>query len=298
MIVRSQPGLREILFAFHGTILAQILPRILVIGATSAVAVIAAEIWPGMFAQISAIPFALIGISLSIFLSFRNNACYDRWWEGRKLWGSLIITCRSLARQTSTLDEDDRRLILRGLCAFTLALTARLRRRDDAAVIDQWCGKGLWSAAPNPPDALLMALGRRCLQLAEHGRINPMHYTVLEGQLTALSQVQAACERIMTTPLPFTYSLILHRTTYTFCLLLPFALAGSLGWWTMIPVLLVSYPFFGLDALGDQLEDPFGLAPNDLPLDAMSRMVEREMLFLLGEEPLPAPLEPVRHILT
>ena len=94
--------------------------------------------------------------------------------------------------------------------------------------------------------------------------INPVHYSVLEGQLTLLSQVQGGCERIANTPVPFAYSLLLHRTAYTFCLTLPFALAGNLGWWTLLPVLLVSYTFFGLDALSDQLEDPFGVEPNDL----------------------------------
>jgi putative membrane protein len=298
MIVRSQPGLREILFAYHGTILAQILPRMLVIAGMSIIAILAANVWPGMFAEISAIPFALIGISLSIFLSFRNNACYDRWWEGRKLWGGLIIACRSFARQAGTLDQQDRETMLRGLCGFTLALAARLRGRDEVEAIVRWCGKGPWETSPNPTDTVLQLIGKNCLLLAEGRRISAIHHSLLEGQLTALSSVQAGCERIMTTPLPFTYSLILHRTTYIFCLLLPFALAGALGWWTLMPVLLVSYTFFGLDALGDQLEDPFGLEPNDLPLDAMSRTIEREMLALLGSETLPPPLAPRRHMLT
>lgn len=297
MIVRARPGLRDVLFALHGTILVQIIWRLLAIAAVSVGAVLAARSWPGLFAQVSAIPFALLGIALSIFMSFRNNACYDRWWEGRKLWGSLIIACRSLARLTSTLDEADRTVLLHGLCGFTLGLAARLRGGDEIGAITRWCGDGPWTRAPNPIDAVLHHLGERCLRLAESGRINPIHHSLLEAQIGALSQVQAGCERIVTTPLPFTYSLILHRTTYTFCLLLPFALAGALGWWTLIPVLLASYTFFGLDALGDQLEDPFGFEPNDLPLDALARTVEREMLALIGEE-IPPPVEPVHYVLT
>jgi len=81
--------------------------------------------------------------------------------------------------------------------------------------------------------------------------------------------VQGGCERIVSTPVPFAYSLLLHRTALIFCLTLPFALAGSLDWWTLLPVLLVAYTFFRLDALGHQLEDPFVLEPNALPLDAM-----------------------------
>jgi ion channel-forming bestrophin family protein len=109
--------------------------------------------------------------------------------------------------------------------------------------------------------------------------------------------VQGGCERIASTPGPFAYSLLLHRTALIFCVTLPFALAGSLGWWTLLPVLLVAYTFFGLDALGHQLEDPFGLEPNALPLDAMRRMIERELLALLGERDLPPPIEPHENVL-
>lgn len=298
MIVRSRLGLLEVLFAYRGTIMPHIQHRLAGIAVASVLAILAARAWPGMFAQISAIPFALIGLSLSIFMSFRNSACYERWWEGRKQWGALIIASRSFARLTSALPDQDRQSLLRGICAFTAGLAARLRRKDEQAAIARWRGDGPWLAAPNPTDTVLHEMGAHCLRLSADGRINPIHHSLIEAQLQTLSDVQAACERIATTPVPFTYSLILHRTTYVFCLLLPFALAGSLGWWALIPVLVASYTFFGLDALGDQLEDPFGFDPNDLPLDAMTRTVEREMLARLGETSLPDPIEPDRHILT
>jgi hypothetical protein len=95
----------------------------------------------------------------------------------------------------------------------------------------------------------------------------------------------------------FAYSLLLHRTAYIFCLSLPFALAGTLGWWAVLPSALVAYTFFGLDALGDQLEDPFGHDVNDLPLDAMVRVIERDMLSALGQADLPPVLMPVDNVL-
>ncbi|MCG2841536.1 bestrophin family protein [Sandaracinobacter sp. RS1-74] len=298
MIVRPKPGLREILFALNGSILPRIAGRLATIAAVSLIAILAARQHPGVFGEISAIPFTLIGIALSIFMSFRNNACYDRWWEGRKLWGALIIAARSLARQTSTLQPEDRRPILTGVAAFTAGLAARLREADEHAAIASHAPPGEWESAPNPTDSLLQGIGRRCLELLHQGRIGAIHHSLLEGQLVALSEVQAGCERIATTPIPFAYSLLLHRTAHIFCLALPFALAGTLGWWTLLPVLLVSYTFFGLDALGDQLEDPFGLEPNDLPLDAMSRLVEREMLAASGEAQLPPALAARHHVLT
>ncbi|HUD91934.1 bestrophin family protein [Sphingobium sp.] len=298
MIVRPRPGLVDVAFALRGSILPRIKGRLLLIALLSVAAVLVAQRHPGIFAQISAIPFTLIGIALSVFMSFRNNACYDRWWEGRKLWGSLIIACRSFARRAAILEDTDRRLLLTGLSAFTAGLAARLRRGDERGVLAGHAGEGPWLDAVNPTDALLQHLGHHCLLLMQKERVGAIHHGLLEEQLHLLAQVQAGCERILLTPLPFSYSLLLHRTATIFCLALPFALAGMLGWWTLLPVLLVSYTFFGLDALGDQLEDPFGLEPNDLPIDAMARTVEREMLSALGETTLPPPIEPQRHILT
>jgi putative membrane protein len=298
VIVRPKPGLWQVAFAVRGSILPRIAGRLTTIALFCCVAILTAAYRPGLFTQISIAPFTLIGIALSIFMSFRNNACYDRWWEGRKLWGSLVIACRSFARRVSTLEEADRRLLLRGLCGFAAGLAARLRGGDEHAAIARHCGAVAFDDAVNPCDALVNDLGRHCLRLAQDGRIGPIHHSLIEEQLHLVTQVQAGCERIAMTPVPFSYSLLLHRTAYVFCLTLPFALAGELGWWTLLPVLLVSYTFFGLDALGDQLEDPFGLEPNDLPLDAMVRTIERELLSLLGEKDLPAALTPVSYVLT
>jgi len=275
----------------------RIIGRLVTILLVSAFAVLAAREHPGIFAKMSAIPFTLIGIALSVFMSFRNNACYTRWWEGRQLWGDMIIACRSFARQTSTLEMDDRRYLLRSLCGFSAALAARLRSQDELAAIKRWCNMSPASSDPNPTNTVLDHVGKYCLTLMQNGKINPIHYSVLEVQLAALSTVQGGCERIASTPVPFAYSLLLHRTALTFCLTLPFALAGSLDWWTLLPVLLVAYTFFGLDALGHQLEDPFGLEPNALPLEAMGRTIEREMLSLLGCEEIPPPLAPRNHVL-
>ncbi len=297
MIVRSKPTLKDILFTVNGSILSRIMGRLATIALISVIAILAAQAHPGIFSRIKAVPFTLIGIALSVFMSFRNNTCYARWWDGRKLWGDLIIACRSFARQTSTLETEDRRYLLHSLCGFAAGLAARLRNADEPAAIKPWCDIGAASQGPNPTNAVLGQIGKHCLTLMQEGKIEPIHYSVLESQIVTLSTVQGSCERIASTPVPFAYSLLLHRTALTFCLMLPFALAGDLNWWTLLPVLIVAYTFFGLDALGHQLEDPFGLEPNALPLYAMRRTVEREMLALLGSTEIPSPLEPRDNVL-
>jgi putative membrane protein len=100
---------------------------------------------------------------------------------------------------------------------------------------------------------------------------------LIEARLTALSAVQAGCERIRNTPIPFAYRLLLHRTAALFCLMLPFGLAHAFGYAAPVFVMVISYAFFGLDALGDELEDPFGREANDLPIDLMAAGIEREV---------------------
>jgi len=301
MIVRGKPGLFEVLFAFRGSILPRIIWRLVVIALVGIVAVMVADARAGIFTRIGAMPFTLIGLALSIFMSFRNNACYDRWWEGRKLWGSLIIAARSVARQAQALDRAERDMVLAGMAAFAAGLAARLRGGDEVAAIatrlDGSAAAPDWAIGANPTDRVLATMGRVALDALHAGRIDALVWSRLEDQLVALSQVQAGCERIAATPVPFAYSLLLHRTAHVFCLTLPLALAGTMGWWALVPSLLVGYTFFGLDALGDQLEEPFGREPNDLSLDAMVRTIEREMLSAAGHTDLPAPLDPVDGVL-
>ncbi|SEM71071.1 putative membrane protein [Sphingomonas gellani] len=297
MIVRPRPTLFDILFRVRGSIVPRIAGRLTAMLAISVGAVLLVDSHPAMLVQLGAIPFTLIGLALSIFMSFRNTACFDRWWEGRKLWGDLINHSRSFARQISSLDAEAQAPLLRGLIGFAHGLAARLRNGHEASVVARWWADAPAADHPNPTDAILRDVGTRCARLARARHISDIHLSILEGQLTALSQVQGGCERIKATPLPFTFTLLLHRSAYAFCLLLPFALANALGWWTPLLVLIVCYTFFALDALGDELEDPFGLDTNDLPLDALVRLVEREMLAAMGRDDLPPPLLPERDLL-
>lgn len=298
MIVRERPNALQVMFALRGSILPSIARPLACMLVISLLAVALHHLHPQFLSGLATTPFTLMGLSLSIFMSFRNTACFNRWWEGRVLWGRLIIASRSFSRQVSALPLDRRAPLLEGLAAFALGLAARLRARDEIAALATHMPRGAWTSAPNPTDAALATIGRRCAELVTAGVIDPMRYSVLETQLNTLSEVQGGCERINGTPLPFAYSLLLHRTAYAFCGFLPFALVPALDWWTPIPTLLISYAFFGLDALGDELGNPFGFDPNDLPLDALARTVEREMLHAAGHADLPPGLRPQDHLLT
>lgn len=297
MIVRPKPNLLGILFSLKGSIAKRIALRSLLVTLLASVIVLVETLHPAYFSKVNATPFTLLGLSLSIFMSFRNNACYDRWWEGRKQLGQMVIEVRSLIRETQLIkDPVERAGLLRGVCGFAHGLIARLRHEDEIQAITPWTA--VQPSHPNLPDRVLQNVGARLSELTGQGVLSEWRYTQLETRLVSLSQVQAACERIKGTPLPFPYTLLLHRTIYLFCILLPFAMAEPLGWLTPVFTAIVSYTFFGLDEIGDDLEDPFGFDENDLPCNALLRNIEREVLAALGETDLPPALEPVEYVLS
>ncbi|MDH1100244.1 bestrophin family protein [Pseudomonas mosselii] len=299
MIVHSRPDMLRVLFTLKGSIVQRIALRCLAVTLLAALIVLIERHYPALFYPVSATPFTLLGLSLSIFMSFRNNACYDRWWEGRKAWGRMIIEVRSFVRESVAIEDQQLRAqMLRGLCGFAHALNARLRNEDELPLARTWLAEDAPITAHNVCDGILRDIGAQCSRLAKDGAISEFRYTLLEQRLAGLSDVQATCERIKGTPLPFPYTLLLHRTIYIFCLLLPFALAEPLGWLAPLFTTIVSYTFFGLDAIGNELEDPFGRDENDLPTDALVRTVERDVLAALGHEPLPPALVPVDHVLS
>ncbi|MFT5355772.1 MAG: putative membrane protein [Polyangiales bacterium] len=255
--------------------------------------------------EIDMTPFSLTGLALGIFLGFRNNTSYDRFWEGRKLWGRVVNASRTLTRQVLTLArpagaEFHRESVYR-LIAYVHALRLHLRKSDDFSELKELLSPEEVAALEgesNVPISILQTMGERFRDAWEDEHIDAFHLPVLEASLTELAGVQGGCERILATPIPFSYSVLLHRIVAVYCLTLPFGLVASTGVLTPFVVLLISYAFFGLDAVGEEIEDPFGLNPNDLPLDAITRMIEVNLRQRLGETELPSMLEPTNNVLT
>ena len=304
MIIRPRPHGWQLLYILRGSIVPAIAPKVAAIFVLAvAVAAFAEFAHPPGIERVSVAPFTLLGLVLSIFLSFRNNACFDRWWEARKLWGQLIYELRSLARLCSTLlagqpARADR--ICRLGIGFAHALAARLRGQDASVAGLPWvpeADRDRYAQRQNVPDQLLAMIAAETTAALRAGDIDSILFSQFEARLHALSSVQAGCERILLTPLPFAYTLLLHRCAWMFCVLLPFGLASSLGWATPVVSAVLAYAFFGLDQLGEEMEEPFGLEPNDLPLDAMVRTIEIDLLDSLGVRPLPEPLQPQRYLL-
>ena len=304
MIVRPRPKAWELLFFWRLSILPQIAGQIATVLVFATGVVLLERRYPAPFRGWNVAPFTLLGIALSIFLGFRNNACYDRWWEARRQLGALIGEMRSLARIALALPGGDRarrERIVHAAIAYTYALMAHLRGDSMPEEVGRDLPGDTDTTAPsrllNQPDAMLRALAAEYSAMLADGEIGEPVWRTFEERVTAFAAIQVACERIKGTPAPFTYTLLLHRTAYMFCLLLPFSLVNTLGYATPVFCGVVAYAFFGLDALADELEEPFGPALNALPLTAMARTVEISLLEALGAAEIPPPLPPQDSVL-
>jgi putative membrane protein len=299
MIVRGRPSAWELVGIFRLSVLPKILPRIVGITVWSAAVAWAAGRWAGVFKAFGPAPFTLLGIALSIFLGFRNNVSYERWWEARRQLGALIGEVRSLARVTLTVHGGDsvRRVrVVRGLIGYTYALMGFLRGEAVSQDVRLY-SEGLETTWRNVPDALLRGLGAEYGAMLAEGEFGEVVWQRVDERLAALAAIQVACERIKGTPVPFTYTLLLHRTAYAFLVMLPFGLVGMMGYWTPAFAAVVAYAFFGLDELAAEFEEPFGPWLNALPLHAMARTVEISLLEAMGEKFVPRALEPVDGVL-
>lgn len=303
MLVRPTRSFPGTAFLIRGTAIAQIWPWLLGIGALASGVTFLNEV-VGMpeAASVTLIPFSLMGLALSIFLGFRNNACYDRWWEARKLWGALINQSRIQARDSLLfldLPEAEHQSLVRRIAGFPYALKAHLRTEASfQALADFVPAEEVEHLRPEPnvPDAYLMRLGEVYTAAYRKGAVSEYRYTALMKGVARLSDIQGGCERIKNTPVPISYTVLTHRIVALYCVSLPFGLVSEVHWLTPLVVLIVSFAFLGLDAVGTQIEDPFETDPNDLPLASLARTIERDLKARIGD-PIPEKTSPEGGIL-
>jgi putative membrane protein len=263
--------------------------------------------------DLTPLPFNLIGLALGVFLGFRNNAAYDRYWEGRRLWGRLVNDARSFARLALDLIDvrvtaqptftpeqvvEQRRELVYRVIAFTHALRMHLRGElDDLSSLRSFLPDAELEqlrAEHNVPLAIINRMGRLVSEARFAGVLNVHDVQLLENLLTDMMDVQGGCERIRATPIPWSYTLLIHSIVAAYCFTLPFGLVSTTKHLTPVVVLLIAYAFLGLDAVGDEIEDPFGKDDNDLPLVTLSRTIEVNLRQMLGERELPPLLSPDR----
>ncbi len=314
MIVTNKNSWLRMIFAIHGTTMGKVWPRVFAVTAFAGVVTYFSSVAGVHKYSLTPAPFAVVGLSLAIFLAFRNNAAYDRYWEGRKLWGGMVNATRTFAIQLLTVirtrqsDEAAEVKLLherfvRLLLAYVNSLRHRLRDSNAEGELHEYIeSKAVVEAIlrhANIPVAIGRLIGDEIATAEQRGWLSVFHVPLLHSNLAEMMSVQGACERIKTTPIPYTYSVLTHRTTLLYCLALPCGLHDTVGVLTPLVVGFVAYAFLGLDAVGDEIEQPFGLDDNHLPLHAITRTIEINLLQLedIDSSQIPPAIHPHNHLL-
>ncbi|WP_340609814.1 bestrophin family protein [Xenorhabdus bharatensis] len=298
MIIRPNQHWFFRLFDWHGSVLSKITFRLMLNILMSIIAVVSYQWYEHLGIHLTVAPFSLLGIAIAIFLGFRNNTSYSRFVEARALWGSLLVTQRSLLRQIKSIQPDETHLhqqfsVL--LIAFSWSLKHQLRGTDPKEDLYRLLPAEIYAEiirSPMPTNRLLLKMSLLLGRWRKEGLLSDITYEMMDKNLNELSHILGGCERIASTPVPFAYTLILQRTVYLFCTLLPFALVTDLHYMTPFVSVFISYAFLSWDALAEELEDPFGTSPNDLPLNAICTVIERHLMEMNDQTPLPALLQP------
>ena len=301
MIIRPEQHWFLRLFDWHGSVLSKIVFRLLLNLLMSIIAIISYQWYEQLGIHLTVAPFSLLGIAIAIFLGFRNSAGYNRFVEARNLWGTVLIAQRTLVRQLKNIlpmESVSHQRLVSYLVAFSWSLKHQLRKTDPSADLARLLPPSDVAdilASSMPTNRILLLAGDELGRLRAEGKLSDITFSLMDNKLDELGHALGGCERLASTPVPFAYTLILQRTVYLFCTLLPFALVGDLHYMTPFVSVFISYTFLSWDSLAEELEDPFGTAANDLPLNAMCNTIERNLLDMTGQYPLPDKLEPDRY---
>ncbi|MBP6342288.1 MAG: hypothetical protein KBA00_08365 [Moraxella sp.] len=234
--------------------------------------------------------FAILGISLAIFHGFCNNAAYDRFWEGRKLWGTLVWLSRNIARQVLTLPNvsmAEKQAFIRHQIAFVHSLRQQLRGEDNTANLQRLLTVEEQQAVVGQNFIALrltQIMGQMLAKWQAEQKIDVWQWQSLDNTLGEIAHIQAGCERINNTPIPYAYFVLLHRTVYLYCFMLPFGLGNTIGWVTPFVVSFVGYTFMALNEIVDEISEPFGTGENELPLGMMCDTIETQLAMLSHQQ--------------
>lgn len=231
------------------------------------------------------------GFIISMVLVFRINSAYDRWWEGRKLWGALVNNSRNLAIKLHNFipksDLETRKEMNALISNFPFALKDHLRNENTVRdiVFTPSLPEESYKKRSHRPNYIASQLTKRCLEITRTHVHSPNDYLALNDNLNQFTDISGACERIKSTPIPYSYSLFIKKIVFLYVISMPFAFGLTLGYWAVPIVMIMFYAFASLELISEEIEDPFGTDPNDLPTEEISLKIKTHVHeILLGDE--------------
>jgi putative membrane protein len=231
----------------------------------------------------------LLGFAISMLLVFRTNTAYDRWWEGRKLWGALVNNSRNLAMKLETIlpegDEKNRTFFRKSITAFATALHHHLHKEQTRLELSEdeenrhIFQRIDWEK--HVPNQVALLIYRQVQQLYKEGVLTAEQLLFLNAELQSFTDICGACERIKNTPIPFSYSVFIKKFIFFYVMTLPFGFVFQLGFYAIPVTAFVFYVLASLELIAEEIEDPFGGDANDVPTETLARNIHRHVGELL-----------------
>jgi putative membrane protein len=277
----------KLIFVFHRSdTLRQLLPAMVGVAVyTALIAYLVQEVFHAHFKN-ATIVHSLVGFVLSMLLVFRTNTAYDRWWEGRRVWGSIINNSRGLAMKLSGIVNDPathqrlRALITNEVMAMKWQLRQGFNDGDFEDTDRYQMAE--FKRKKHLPSAILQAIYCEVEALRSEGKITGEQMLFLGPELQSFADNMGACERIQKTPIPYAYSLFLKKVIFLYIFTMPIGFVPEFGYWTIAIIPLVFYAFAGIEVIAEEIEDPFGQDANDLPLNRLSNNIKENLMEILG----------------
>ncbi len=230
---------------------------------------------------------SLLGFVISMLLVFRTNTAYERWWEGRKLWGALVNTSRNLAIKINGIipftDNEEKKFFARTIPLFAFVLKEHLQAERTRYSLDEKDHPEFGSIDKNKhvPNQVANLLTNRIYGLYKEGKIDGYELQTLSSELQSFTDICGACERIKNTPIPFSYSLFIKKFIFFYVMTMPLGFVFSLGYYMIPVVIFVFYVLTSIEVIAEEIEDPFGMDSNDLPMEKIATNIQihvREIL--------------------
>lgn len=223
---------------------------------------------------------SLLGFVISMLLVFRTNTSYDRWWEGRKLLGALVNVSRNLAMKIRALNlsDDDIAFFAYAISEYALVLKDHLREKR---IYDKESVRIEIEEGKHIPNQIAAGMVMKIYELQQRGTFSSQELLILTGDLNQFTDICGACERIKNTPIPFSYSAFIKKFVFIYVITLPFGLVFSLGYYTVPIIPFILYVLASLELIAEEIENPFGLDANDLPVDDICKNIKKHISEIL-----------------
>tara|TARA_B110000211_G_C13913768_1_gene479540 strand:- start:134 stop:898 length:765 start_codon:yes stop_codon:yes gene_type:complete len=243
-------------------------------GVLTALFVVLYEFHPLKLYNIAPTFHTVLGLVIGLLLVFRTNTAYDRWWEGRKHLGALVNTCRHFTMKANGYIGNKELLNL--IKQFPYILKEHLRKENFSEIEHIFTSPFAQQliASEHKPNQLLTRMSQIVLDAFKEKSISGEQLIILENEIEKLSNILGACERIRNTPIPFGYSIHLKRILLIYLITLPFGFIQEMSWWCIPLMMMVFFTMIGIELIGEEIEDPFGMDVNDLPVDELQVKIE------------------------